>query len=120
MSKNCNYSCTCTRENCDFKHYIEDKNDRFKVKEIYDENFNRTIHNETDPEGVRHVPCFFGYFCKNSSCNFKHFCNYEFRKEIMNKEWFKYSRRNEKDKLVNYLKAKYNINQDDFEKLVKL
>jgi hypothetical protein len=38
----------------------------------------------------------------------------------MNKEWFKYSRRNEKDKLVNYLKAKYNIDGDDFEKLVKL
>jgi len=120
MSKNCNYSCTCTRDVCDFKHYIEDKNDRLKVKEIYDEHFDRTIHNETDPEGVRHVPCFFGPLCGKSECNFKHFCKFEFRKEIMNKQWFKHSRKNNKDKLLNDLKSKYKIDDDDFEKLAKM
>lgn len=120
MSKNCNFSCTCNRDDCDRKHYIEDKNERLKIKEIYDKFFDRNIHNETDPDGVRNTPCFYGPLCGRSDCNFKHFCRFEFRKEIMNKEWYKISRKNNKEKFLNEIKAKYNIDDDDFDKLLKL
>ena len=36
-SKNCNFSCTCNREECERKHYIENPDDRATVKDIYDE-----------------------------------------------------------------------------------
>ena len=51
--KNCNFSCTCNRDGCDRKHYIEDANDRvafLTVKELYEKYFNQFQHNETDPE----------------------------------------------------------------------
>ena len=35
--KNCNFSCTCNRDECDRKHYIEDPDDRATVKDIYEE-----------------------------------------------------------------------------------
>lgn len=120
MSKNCNFSCTCNRDDCDRKHYIEDKNDRLKVKEIYERLFDRTIHNETDPDGVRNTPCFYGPLCGRSDCNFKHFCKFEFRKDIMNKEWFKISRKSNKEKLLIELKEKYQINDEDYDKLLKM
>ena len=117
--KNCNFSCTCNREDCDRKHYIDDINDRKVIKDLYDENYDRRIHNETDPDGVRNVPCFFGPLCGKSECNFKHYCNYEFRTN-MNKEWRKISRKDNKEKLLTELKAKYKISDDDMEKLGKL
>ena len=119
-AKNCNFSCTCNREDCDRKHYIEDINDRKIIKELYDEHFDRSKHNETDPDGVRNVPCFFGPLCGKSECNFKHFCRYEFRVEIMNREWRKISRKENKDRLLAELKTKYKISDEDMEKLMRL
>ena len=118
--KNCNFSCTCNRDECDRKHYIEDADDRVAVKELYEKHFNRSQHNETDPEGVRNVPCFFGPLCGNSECNFKHFCNADFRREVMIKEWRKLNRKDNKDKLLAELKTKYKISDEDMEKLQKL
>lgn len=120
MSKNCNFSCTCNRDECDRKHYIDNKDDRLKVKEIYDKFYDKSTHNETDPEGVRNIPCFFGPLCGKTECNYKHFCSFEFRKEVMNKEWFKYTRKNNKQQLLADMKAKYNISDEDIEKLAKM
>ena len=120
MAKNCNFSCTCNRSDCDRKHYIEDIDDRLKVKEIYDRFFEKSSHNETDPEGVRNTPCFYGPLCGKKECNYKHFCCFDFRKEIMNKEWFKHTRKNNKEKLLNEMKEKYSISDEDFEKLLKV
>ena len=117
--KNCNFSCTCNREDCDRKHYIENKDDRLKVKELYEKHFDRKIHNETDPEGVRLVPCFFGPLCGKTDCNFKHYCRFEFRKEVMNKEWYKITRKSGKEKLFAEMKEKYSISEEDFEKMMK-
>jgi hypothetical protein len=117
--KNCNFSCTCNRDDCERKHYIDDIDDRKVIKDLYDANYDRRSHNETDPEGVRNVPCFFGPLCGKSECNFKHYCNYEFR-SMMNKEWRKISRKDNKEKLLTELKAKYKISDEDMEKLEKL
>ena len=118
--RNCNFSCTCNREDCDRKHYIEDIDDRKIVKDLYDANFDRKKHNETDPDGVRNVSCFFGPLCGKSGCNFKHYCRIEFRVDVMNKEWRRISRKENKDRLLADLKAKYKISDEDMEKLVKL
>ena len=119
-TKNCNFSCTCNREDCDRKHYIEDPEDRVKVKELFDNHFDRKIHNETDPDGVRNTPCFFGPLCGKSECNYKHYCRFEFRSEVMNKEWRKMSRRDNKEKLLEEMKEKYEISDEDMERLAKL
>jgi hypothetical protein len=119
-AKNCNFSCTCNREDCDRKHYIEDPEDRVKVKELFDNHFDRKIHNETDPDGVRNTPCFFGPLCGKSECNYKHYCRFEFRSEVMNKEWRKISRRDNKEKLLEEMKEKYEISDEDMERLAKL
>ena len=119
-AKNCNFSCTCNREDCDRKHYIEDPEDRVKVKELFDNHFDRKIHNETDPDGVRNTPCFFGPLCGKSECNYKHYCRFEFRSEVMNKEWRKMSRRDNKEKLLEEMKEKYEISEEDMERLAKL
>ena len=119
LIKNCNYSCTCNRDDCDRKHYIEDKSDRISIKQLFDRYYERGIHNETDPDGVRNVPCFFGPLCSKNDCNFKHYCSYDFRKEIMNKEWRKLSRKENKEKLLDELQKKYSISDEDMERLVK-
>jgi len=117
--KNCNFSCTCNRDECGFKHYIENKDDRALFKDLYDSKFERKTHNETDPEGVRNVPCFFGALCSRDECNFKHYCNSTFRKE-MNKEWRKIARKENRDRVLAEMKAKYKISDDDMEKLAGL
>ena len=118
--RNCNFSCTCNRDDCDRKHYIEDPEDRKTVKNIFDKYFDRKIHNETDPDGVRNTPCFFGPLCGKAECNYKHYCRIEFRNEIMNKEWRKISRKDNKDKLLSEMKEKYSISDDDIDRLAKL
>jgi hypothetical protein len=119
-NRNCNFSCTCNRDDCDRKHYIETPEERAIVKEIFDKHFDRKIHNETDPDGVRNFPCFFGPLCGKSDCNYKHFCKIEFRNEVMNKQWRKISRKDNKEKLLSELKDKYSISDEDIETLSKL
>jgi len=118
--KNCNFSCTCNRDDCGRKHYIETIEDRHKVKELFDANFDKSLHRETDPNGVRNAPCFFGPLCGKPECNFKHYCSYDFRKEVMNKGWRKQSVRPSTEKILAELKEKYNISDEDMEKLRKL
>ena len=118
--RNCNFSCTCNRDECDRKHYIEDPEDRATVKVIFDDNFDRKIHNETDPDGVRNSPCFFGPLCSKSECNFKHYCSFEFRMKIMNREWRKISRNDNKEKVLSELNDKYSFSKEDLEKLSKM
>jgi hypothetical protein len=118
--RNCNFSCTCNREECERKHYIEDPEDRATVKDIFDDNFDRKIHNETDPDGVRNVPCFFGPLCSKSDCNFKHYCSFDFRMKIMNKEWRKISRTDNKEKVLSEIAGKYSFSDEDLDKLSKL
>jgi hypothetical protein len=117
--KNCNFSCTCNRDECAFKHYIENKEDRALFKELYDDKFDRKTHNETDPEGVRNTPCFFGGLCSREDCNFKHYCNHTFR-VALNKEWRKIARKENRERVFAELKAKYKISDEDMEKLEKL
>ena len=119
-NRNCNFSCTCNRDDCDRKHYIETPEDRAIVKEIFDKHFDRKIHNETDPDGVRNFPCFFGPLCGKADCNYKHFCKIEFRNEVMNKQWRKISRKDNKEKFLSELKVKYSISDEDIETLSKL
>jgi hypothetical protein len=119
-NRNCNFSCTCNRDDCDRKHYIETPEDRAIVKEIFDKHFDRKIHNETDPDGVRNFPCFFGPLCGKADCNYKHFCKIEFRNEVMNKQWRKISRKDNKEKFLAELKEKYSISDEDVEALSKL
>jgi hypothetical protein len=38
----------------------------------------------------------------------------------MNKQWFKHSRKNNKDKILSDLKSKYKIDDEDLEKLAKM
>lgn len=85
--KVCNFSCSCIREDCSFKHRIEDIELRKEFKKIVDAKFDKTAHNETDPEGVRHVPCLHGLLCGKEDCGYKHRCSYAGRKEIQN-EWY--------------------------------
>ena len=118
--RNCNFSCTCNREECERKHYIEDPEDRATVKDIFDDNFDRKTHNETDPDGVRNVPCFFGPLCSKSDCNFKHYCSFDFRMKIMNKEWRKISRTDNKEKVLSEIAGKYSFSDEDLDKLSKL
>ncbi len=118
-TKNCNFSCTCNRDDCDRKHYIENKDDRLLVKQLYDKAFDRKIHNETDPEGVRNTPCFYGPLCSREDCNFKHYCKYEFRLEI-NKEWRKIARSENRKRILTEMKNKYKISDEDMDKLEKL
>ena len=118
--KNCNFSCTCNRDDCDRKHHITDKEERAKCKELYEKHFDRKIHNETDPEGVRRIPCFFGPLCGKSECNFKHYCKFEFRKEVIIREWNKDSRKIKKEKTIAELKEKYSISDEDVEMMMKM
>jgi hypothetical protein len=118
--KNCNFSCTCNRDDCERKHYIEDKEVRVLIKEIFDTNFDRKVHNETDPDGVRNIPCFYGSLCSKTECTFRHYCSFEFRREIMSKKWRKVLRKDNKDKVLADMQEKYSISDDDMEKLAKL
>jgi hypothetical protein len=118
--KNCNFSCTCNRDDCERKHYIEDIKDRQAVKELFDTHFDKSLHRETDPDGVRNAPCYFGPLCGKPECNFKHYCSYDFRKEVMNKGWRKQSVRASKERTLAEMNDKYNFSDEDMEKLRKL
>jgi hypothetical protein len=106
--KACNFSCSCTRDDCSFEHRIDNIELRKEFKKIVDMKFDRNSHNETDPDGIRHVPCFHGHLCNNESCGFKHRCSYSGRVEIQN-EWY-----------MSHHSQRKRLTQDDVEKLKKL
>jgi len=119
--KVCNFSCSCVRDDCAFKHRIDILELRKEFKAIVDEKFDKNSHNETDPEGIRHLPCLHGHLCNNEGCGFKHRCSFTGRKEIQN-EWFIRHPRPEKRQLtvedaehLRKLADKYMMNYEDAE-----
>lgn len=94
--KVCNFACSCVREDCSFKHRIDDLELRKEFKEIVDTKFDKTNHNETDPNGSRHLPCIHGYLCGKEDCGFKHRCSFSGRKIII-AEWNKRHPRERKE-----------------------
>lgn len=117
VSKTCNFNCTCTRPDCSFNHHISDLEERTQMKALWDELYDKTAHNETDPEGVRKVVCNFGLLCNKDGCNFKHYCNFTGR-QVITRAWKKDHRATEGAKLVEDIKGK--ISADELERLMKL
>ena len=87
-AKVCNFSCSCVRDDCSFKHRIDDIELRKEFKKIVDDKFDKNAHNETDPEGIRHIPCIHGFLCGKEDCGYKHRCSFVGRKLIIT-EWNK-------------------------------
>ena len=96
MMKICNFSCSCVRDDCTFKHKINDIELRKEFKELVDTKFDKGAHNETDPEGIRHLPCLHGFLCGKEDCGFKHRYSYSGRKVII-AEWEKSHPRERKE-----------------------
>jgi len=106
--KVCNFSCSCVRDDCSFKHRIDDLELRKEFKSIVDTKFDKNSHNETDPDGVRHLPCLHGFLCGKEDCGFKHRCSFVGRKLII-AEWNK-----------KHPKERKEISQDGIKKLEDL
>jgi len=87
------------------------------MKELHDKLYDKTAHNETDPDGVRKVVCHFGLLCNKEECNFKHYCNFNGR-QVLIKAWKKEHRSHEGAKLVEAIKGK--ITTAELEQLMKL
>jgi hypothetical protein len=94
--KVCNFSCSCVRDDCSFKHRIDDIELRKEFKKIVDAKFDKNSHNETDPDGVRHIPCLHGFLCGKEDCGYKHRCSFVGRKLII-AEWNKAHPRERKE-----------------------
>jgi len=86
-SKVCKYSCSCIREECSFKHRINDPELRNEFMEVVKNKFDKGLFNETDPEGIRHLPCIHGFLCEKEDCGYQHRCSFNGRK-IIQKEWY--------------------------------
>lgn len=119
--KVCNFSCSCIRDDCSFKHRVDDLELRKEFKNVIEANFDKSIHNETDPDGIRHIPCIHGFLCNNENCGFIHRCSFDGRIKIQ-KAWFSLHPRPERKQLTiddaNKLKKlvdKYHMNHDDGE-----
>jgi hypothetical protein len=95
-NKVCNFSCSCIRDDCSFKHRIDDIELRKEFKKIVDAKYDKNIHNETDPEGIRHTPCLHGFICGKEDCGYKHRCSFAGRKLII-AEWNKTHPRERKE-----------------------
>ena len=81
--KVCNFSCSCIRDECSFKHRIDELSLRKEFKEMVDSLYDKETFNETDPEGIRHLPCIHGFICGKEDCGFKHRCSFAGRKVII-------------------------------------
>jgi len=102
VEKICNFSCSCVRDDCSYKHQIDDLENRKKFKEIYDKLYDKDKHRETDPEGKRMKNCFNGYLCKNKDCGFKHFCSFDGR-FILTRAWYKELKKVEAQEIIKEL-----------------
>jgi hypothetical protein len=102
-AKVCNFSCSCVREDCSFKHRIDDIELRKEFKKVIDAKFDKTAHNETDPDGVRHIPCIHGFLCGKEDCGYKHRCSFVGRKLII-AEWNKAHPKERKELSVDGMK----------------
>ena len=121
IDKTCNFNCTCVRPDCSFKHRIESLDERKQFKELYDKVYDRSAHNETDPEGCRHKTCFHGLLCNREDCGFKHYCNYQGR-VLMTRQWYKAQKVQEKTSIamkLDEMVAKYKFDEGDKELMEK-
>ena len=122
IEKTCNFSCSCVRDDCSFKHQIELLENRKKFKEIYEKMHDKEKHRETDPDGCRLKNCFYGYLCRNKDCGFKHFCSYEGR-VVITRAWNKFQKQQEAESLIpqlDELALKYSSESELVEKIKKL
>ena len=130
-SKVCNFSCSCVRDECSFKHRINDPELRKEFKEIVDAKYDKNLYNETDPEGTRHLPCIHSFLCDKEHCGYKHRCSFSGRK-VIQKEWYeshprpvrKFLSLNDAETLRSFIE-RYDMNAEDgelvelFAKLIK-
>ena len=117
--KTCNFNCTCSHSDCSFYHHIPDVIDRIKFKELYDKTYDKTLHNETDPEGVRKMTCKFGLLCSKEDCGFKHFSNFTGR-SLLIKSWKKEYKKQFGRILIDDIKADKLNKEEIIERLEKL
>jgi hypothetical protein len=113
--KTCNFNCTCVRTDCSYKHHLESLDDRKRFKELHERVYNKSVHNETDPDGCRHKTCVFGLLCNREGCGFKHFSNYQGR-SLLIRQWYKEQRDKTKiddAKRCMEIASKYNFDEDD-------
>ena len=94
--KICNFSCSCVRDDCSFKHKINDPDLRKEFKALVDSKLEKGGFNETDPDGTRHLPCLHGFLCGKEDCGFKHRSSFAGRKVII-AEWEKKHPRERKE-----------------------
>lgn len=99
----CNFNCICNKSDCDkYFHSISDIEERMFFREQVYSSINPKEYNETDPEGVRKVPCKSGQLCTRKNCNFKHFISIEGR-ELLSKKWYQEKRKFKISKLISDL-----------------
>jgi hypothetical protein len=103
MDRVCNFNCICIKD-CKYLHAISDVEERKLFRDTIYSTINPKDYNETDPDGVRKVPCRNGQICRFKTCNFKHFINAEGR-EILNKKWYMDSKKLKMTKLIDDLEA---------------
>ena len=116
--RNCNFSCVCNRDGCTYKHRIEGVEKRVQFKELFDKLYDKSKHNETDPEGVRKINCCHGALCNKDGCNYKHFCNFEGR-VLITKVWFKQNKKEDNVEFIDELNEKYEFSVEDLAELKK-
>jgi len=118
-NKVCKFNCICNRDDCSFRHYITNAEDRKTFKGLLDSVYDKSTHNETDPEGVRRRVCFYGHLCGKKDCGFQHFCNYDGR-VVLQRAWYKQNKKNEALAFIDELNEKYSLEDDEIERLKAL
>jgi len=118
-TKICNFNCSCIRDDCTYKHYIELPEERSTFKDLYDSIIDKKIYTETDPEGIRKQVCAFGMLCANDACGYKHFCSFDGR-ALVRREWFKIINKQRNSNFLDELNEKYKFSQEDYEKLSRI
>jgi hypothetical protein len=117
MERICNFNCICFNADCKYSHAISDVDERKVFRDTIYSTINPKDYNETDPEGVRKVPCRNGQICRFKTCNFKHFINAEGR-EILNKKWYSDSKKIKMAKLIEDLETD-KISKEDAAKILR-
>lgn len=115
-SKVCKFNCICNRDDCSFRHYITSADDRKAFKVVIDSVYDKSSHNETDPEGIRRRVCFYGHLCGKKDCGFQHFCNFEGR-VLIQKMWYRQNKRSEALAFIDELNEKYSLEDNEIERL---
>jgi hypothetical protein len=116
MDRVCNFNCICFKD-CKYLHAIPDVEERKLFRDTIYSTINPKDYNETDPDGVRKVPCKNGQICRFKTCNFKHFINAEGR-EILNKKWYMDSKKLKMTKLIDDLEAD-KVSKDEAAKILR-